>query len=187
MIPSNNSDQLRSLLNQAVETGSLCDIKKFREFCFEILHDRIRAKAEFIVPSMAEDTTQQVFLKIFELNLSVLLNKTVNGSHLEGYLLKVAENICRDERKKIGKRREFHLIEDIDSKKHSSNPFKAIELQYDLEQALKQLPERQRIAFRRLFLKGKEYKEVAKTLNTTYAAAKNLVFEARKKLKQFFK
>jgi len=172
--------KVNTILQQALHAACCQQTHKFHKLCYEILHDKVYMIAYGYSETDAKDLTQDIFLKIFELDINKL---KPHASYIEAYLLRTARNYCNtyinNKKKKI--------IEDISEHQiHDKSYQLSFSSKMDLENALKSIPERQAIAVK-MKSKGFKIKEIAETLNSSEGAVKTLIYNGRIKIKQYFK
>lgn len=169
---------LKNTLNKAIN-NTCCDYtRKFHEACHEVLYDKINRRVLYYlkVKTEAEDLTQDIFLKIFEMDI----NKLQHIDDIESYLLKIAQNYCLDYLKKK------KMTEDISEYQLQDRGYNLnLSSKIDLENALENIPERRAVAIREK-LKGYKIGEIAKSLDLSEGAVKNLIYYGKQDIKKYF-
>jgi RNA polymerase sigma factor (sigma-70 family) len=177
-------------------------LKEGDESAFKILvetwQDMVYNTALGIVQNAedAEDVTQEVFIEVYE-SVHSFLGKSKLSTWL--YRITITKSLDHEKRKKRKKR--FAFISGIinDQKEENIHPpdfdhpgilFENKEKAVKLFKALKQIPDKQRIAFTLHKLEGLSYQEISEIMNTTLYAVESLIGRAknnlRKELEQFY-
>lgn len=131
----------------------------------------------------SEDAAQEVFLKLF-----INAKKYKSQGKFHAFIARVTTNECLNRL-----RRNKHLLhledEFVEVSKYSSPDkiYEQNELKEDIQEALVQLPERQRIAFLMKIYGNFSYTEIGKNLGCSRIAIEGLIFRARQKLQQKLK
>lgn len=130
---------------------------------FAFARYRLRGAAE------AEDIASQVF----EIAYSRADKFNYNGVPIEGWLIGIARNLCRDHVKKLGRR---GYEEDIDDTIGPSEPdtADAIDLHHDLTSAMRALTEDQQEVLSLRFVLDRSVEETAQLMSRSEDAVKNL-------------
>jgi len=167
--------KINSTLNQALNYACCNEIAKFQEVCYTILHDKIHRIAYRYSKTDSKDLTQNIFLKIFEMDI----NKLKHIDDIESYLLKIARNYCLDylKKKKITEDISKYQLRD---KGYSLN----LSSKIDLKNALDNIPERQAVAIRKQ-LEGYKIEEIAGFLDSSEGAVKNLIYYGKQNIKNY--
>ncbi len=169
---------LKTTLSQALNSACCRQTQKFHELCYEILHDKIYKIAYSYSKTDAKDLTHDIFLKIFGLDINKL---KPHADYIEPYLLGIARYYCITYVKKK------KILEDISEyqlkdKGYQPNSFSKM----DMENALKSIPKRQAIAVK-MKSEGFTIKEIAEAMTSSEGAIKTLIYNARTKIKKYFK
>jgi RNA polymerase sigma-70 factor, ECF subfamily len=133
----------------------------------------------------ATDVVQETFMRLFQ-----KLDAYEPGKNFQGWLLRIAKNLCVDYyRKNYGRRREHESdrsLEDIDP---AAPPGDRSPGGFDLRQAfsraLARLAERQRLVFVMKHYNGLDYREIAQVLDISTGTVKSLHFKAVRNLRVF--
>ncbi len=152
-------------------------IKKYRKYIFSLLIKKIESKED------AEDLTQEIFIKLYN-----SLDNFKFKSSLKTYIYRMVTNKISDFKKQKNKtRQEYQLIEEFNENIYENDiDDKIIEEENikNLEEAIKQLPEKYKTLIYMRDFKNMNYKKIAKELQITENTAKIRHFYALKKLKQ---
>jgi len=132
---------------------------------------------------MAEDLTQEVFLRIYQ-----AAPKFEPRAKVSTWIFKIAVNLCINELKR--NERGSKLVQDLhkaaDSRADSTPPttIENREMQQRIMEALNKLPESQRMAILLKLFQGMSYKEIASVMGASVSSIESLIFRARTRLKQ---
>ena len=144
----------------------------------------------------AEDVAQEVFMEVYE---SVDSFKGQSKFSTWLYRITITKSIDHEKRKRRKKR--FALIKNIfgDSQTENMHPpdfehpgilFENKEKATELFKALKEIPDKQKVAFMLNKLEGLSYQEIAEIMDTTLYAVESLIGRAkanlRKQLQNFY-
>ncbi|MEO7306077.1 MAG: RNA polymerase sigma factor [Ferruginibacter sp.] len=138
----------------------------------------------------ADDITQEVFIQVYQ-----SVSSFKGDSKFSTWLYRITVSKALDHEKKKKRKKRFGFVQllfggDEEEQVHSvefdhpgvqlEKKEKANELFY----ALKQIPEKQRIAFTLNKLEGQSYQEVAEIMNTTLYAVESLMGRAKTNLRK---
>lgn len=130
----------------------------------------------------AADLSMEVFVRAYR-----SLKKFEERSSFYVWLTRIAVNLCINFSKRE-KFRSFLSIFDVSERPElSSTPEEQVqrsELKLAIDQAIKKLPERQRVSFVLKFHQGLTHKEIAEIMEISEGAAKANYFQAIKKLQK---
>ena len=138
----------------------------------------------------ADDITQEVFIRVYQ---SV---SSFNGdSRVSTWLYRITVSKALDHEKKRKRKKRFGFVQSLFSSQdeelvhavefdHPGVQLEKKEKAAELFVALKQLPEKQRIAFTLHKLEGQSQQEVAEIMNTSLNAVESLMGRARVNLKK---
>jgi RNA polymerase sigma-70 factor (ECF subfamily) len=156
---------------------------KGREEAFVELYHRYRDRLVTYTQRMlgdqarAEDAAQEVFLKLYRARDSYQAK-----SRFSTFLYRIATNHCLNQRARL----EQHLVDgDADHDALATNHLDQQQrlaqkqLAGSIEQALSQLPERQRAALLLVHYEGMSYREAAESLEVSEQAIKAMIHRAR--------
>jgi RNA polymerase sigma-70 factor (ECF subfamily) len=145
----------------AAAWGAIFDLHYRSVFAF--VRYRLRGSAE------AEDIAAQVF----EVAYSHADRFDYRGVPIEGWLMGIARNLCRDRIKKLGRR---GFEEEIDERSGPAEPDSAdtVDLRQDLRAAMRVLTEDQQEVLSLRFLLDKSVEDTARLMNRSEDAVKNL-------------
>lgn len=128
-------------------------------------------------PTEAEDVTQETFLKLWTTAATWKPDAKVNT-----WLHRIAHNLCID---RIRRRRGSPMDTEIaDEDNQPSEIVMRRELATTVEQALSQLPERQRAAIALVHYQGMSNPEAAEVIGVGVEAVESLLSRARKSLRE---
>ena len=161
---------------------------KLKQFEIEVLplKDKISRLAYYLLTDSqeAEDATQEVFLKLWNLrdDLSVVEN-------MQAYVLRITRNLCLD---KIRSQNRSPLRDDStenEAVEKTKNPHEQTELRDTLsvvKKIIDTLPETQRTIISLRDIEGLEFDEIAEITGLNENAIKVNLSRARKKVRDFF-
>lgn len=144
----------------------------------------------------ADDITQEVFIQVFK-----SVSSFKGDSKFSTWLYRIALGKALDHEKKIKRKKRFgfmqHLFgnhDEVDRHQaefdHPGVRLEKKERANELFNALKQIPDKQRMVFTLHKLEGQSYQEVADIMNTTLYAVESLMSRAktnlRKELKKYY-
>jgi RNA polymerase sigma factor (sigma-70 family) len=161
---------------------------KLTQFEIQIipLKDKISRLAFYLLSDKAEaeDATQEVFLKLWNLrdDLSAVEN-------MQAYVLRITRNLCLDKIRAQNRRAQpDDLVDDIVVEK-AENPHEQTEIRDTLSVVRKMiasLPEAQRTVITLRDIEGLEFDEIAEITGMNENAIKVNLSRARKKIRDFF-
>ncbi len=144
----------------------------------------------------ADDITQEVFIQVFR-----SVSSFKGDSQFSTWLYRITLGKALDHEKKAKRKKRFGFVQslfgghdEVDKQQaefdHPGVKMEKKERANELFNALKQIPEKQRIAFTLHKLEGQSYQEVAEIMNTTLYAVESLMGRAkanlRKELKKYY-
>jgi len=144
------------------------------------------------VPEEAEEIVQETFLKVF----SNLHEFSPSKASFKTWLMTIARNQSINTFASL-KRKAARFLHDVTSERYGHGPeeslfdadqpdpeelFSTREQMARVEEALKQLPERQRTALQLKVLEHMSYEEIAGIMKTSHSSVESLIFRARQKL-----
>ena len=136
----------------------------------------------------AEDIAQDIFIKVFD-----NLNNFEGKSKFQTWLYRITVNTCLNAKAKKSINNTLQRDNEIELDNvwtNNNNPEKEYENKEFIERfenALKQLPERQREVFAMRYFDDMKYEEIAEILELTVGGLKANYYHAVKKLIQIFK
>lgn len=145
--------------------------------CYAFVHDK----------EEAEDLAQEVFIQVYE-----SLDKFRGECKLSTWLYRIAVNKAINYKKSVRYRMKRIRLEgdtsiSIASKDDlAQEKIEKEEIISHLHQAIKNLPERQRIALILNKYEERPYKEVAETMGISLASVESLLFRAKSYLEKYF-
>ncbi len=131
----------------------------------------------------AEDVAQEAFLRLWRLGASL----DVGTAGVKPWLRRVVSNLCID---KMRSGARTTVTDDVPEQRVEARQLEEIvgaELSGRVDQALKQLPERQRLALTLFHFEGMSQNEIAHTMDISDDAVEFLLARARRQLKMTLK
>ena len=163
--------------------SSLCEedvyTKVFREYS-KTLYNYLYYKSG--KEDLAKDLTQEAFLKLWQNCLRVQL------ATAKGYVFKTANNLLMNEFNHLKVKLKFAEKPQVSSS--PEDPIFILEekqLRNELEQAISDLPEKQRVAFLLSRIDKKTYKEIAEMLGISKQAVEKRIYNALDSLRKVSK
>jgi RNA polymerase sigma factor (sigma-70 family) len=141
----------------------------------------------------ADDITQEVFIQVFR-----SVSSFKGDSKFSTWLYRITLGKALDHEKKKKRKKRFGFVQSLlgaDGEEqlhpvefnHPGVKMEKKERAHELFNALKQIPDKQRIAFTLHKLEGQSYQEVAEIMNTTLYAVESLMGRAKANLKKELK
>lgn len=141
----------------------------------------------------AEDTAQEVFLKIYNARKSYK-----PSGKFSNYVYTIVNNICLNEIRDNKRRQEVSIHGQVDDetspqvdkesdKERVSDHFRKLELQVAVKSAIDSLPPQQRMAIILDKYEDLCYEDISKVMKTSVSAVKSLLSRARENLKERLK
>ena len=141
----------------------------------------------------ADDITQEVFIQVFR-----SVSSFKGDSKLSTWLYRITLGKALDHEKKKKRKKRFGFVQSLPGAEgeeqlhpvefnHPGVKMEKKERANELFNALKQIPDKQRIAFTLHKLEGQSYQEVAEIMNTTLYAVESLMGRAKANLKKELK
>ncbi|MEO6730361.1 MAG: RNA polymerase sigma factor [Ferruginibacter sp.] len=139
----------------------------------------------------ADDITQEVFVQVY-----LSINTFKGESKLSTWLYRITISKALDHEKKKKRKKRFGFVQSIFGNQENNHHDHAIEFDHpgiqlekkeragELFKALKQLPDKQRIAFTLHKLEGQSHQEIAEIMNTSLYAVESLMGRAKTNLKK---
>jgi len=131
-------------------------------------------------PEDAKDLTQEIFLKAFQ-----QIPRQNGDFHLEPWLYRVAVNTCLDHLRS-SKRHAVVALADHEEQASATDTFEQAETGRLVEETLRQLSDRHRLALVLKDLHGLRHEEIAGILGISRGAAETLLFRAREAFRRVF-
>lgn len=169
--------ELLLLLEKDVNNGFRLLVKRYSQPIYWHIRKIVYTHAD------ADDITQNVFIKVFQ-NLSGFKR----NSSLKTWIYKIATNESLNfinsaaQKKNI---RSDELVIQLSSQLKDDNFFDGDEIQFKLQQAIAELPEKQRIVFNMKYFDNIKYEDMSEILETSVGALKSSYHHAAKKVEQF--
>jgi RNA polymerase sigma-70 factor (ECF subfamily) len=141
----------------------------------------------------ADDITQEVFIQVFR-----SVSSFKGDSKISTWLYRITLSKALDHEKKMKRKKRFGFVQslfgindEVDNQQagfdHPGVQMEKKESADALFKALRQIPDKQRIAFTLHKLEGQTYQEVAEIMNTTVFAVESLMSRAKTNLKMTLK
>jgi RNA polymerase sigma-70 factor (ECF subfamily) len=132
----------------------------------------------------ANDVMQNVFLKVWN-----NLEKFREGSTLFTWIYRIATNECLSFLEEQKKKRNSTSLHDPDSnlsnRVRAEEHFDGKKLEWKLQIAIQQLPEKQRVIFNMRYFDGMTYDQISEVLGTSSGGLKANYHHAVKKIEEF--
>lgn len=137
-------------------------------------------------PTLAEDLAQQVFLRVWK-----SAKRYKPSAKFTTWLYTIVRNLVFNEARRAWRRHEMSFVGDdgSDADFHDNARQSPVdetlinELEAEVDKALAELPDNQRMAVILRWRENLSYEEIAAVLETSFSATKSLLFRARAKLK----
>ena len=180
---SNEEKQLiEALRNESTRRDAFTQmVRKYQEPLYRMVRRMV------LVHEDADDVLQNVFIKAWQ-----ALDNFRGDSSLSTWLYRIASNEALDH---IARQKRNGLSLDDDSKKVAqavasrleSDPyFDGDETEHQLQQAIAQLPKKQRMVFQMKYYEEMKYEEISNILGTSVGALKASYHHAVQKISSFF-
>lgn len=133
----------------------------------------------------ADDVLQNVFIKVWN-----ALANFREDSRLYTWLYKIATNECLTFLDQQKRKSAVHLDEvesGLSNKIKADDGFDANKLEWKLQLAIQQLPEKQRLVFNLRYYEEMPYEEMSRILDTSEGALKASYHHAAKKIEEFIR
>jgi len=133
----------------------------------------------------ANDVLQNMFIKVWN-----ALDHFREDSQLYTWLYRIATNECLTFLEQQKKRGTLSLTDDengLGNKIRADEGFDANRLEWKLQLAIQQLPEKQRLVFNLRYYDEMPYEEMSRVLDTSEGALKASYHHAAKKVEEFIK
>ncbi|MFY8020945.1 MAG: RNA polymerase sigma-70 factor [Bacteroidia bacterium] len=173
--------QEETLLNR-LKTG---DMKAF-ETLYKMFHKMLwhYAKEMLKDEDEAEDTVQQLFIRIWEKRDSLLISTS-----FKSYLFTSVRNACLKKMEKAVREKASDPLESTEMERvgKAQDPAQFKDLQLAIQSAIESLPERCRLIFKLSRYGGLTYTEIAKELELSVKTVENQMSKALQSLRQDLK
>jgi len=177
---------LKKELEKALLKKNYKNANRFYEICYDVLFEKIFFIANSFSKSMAEDLTQDYFVKILGIKIAKFEK---HKDYIEKYLVKIAYNAFNDF---VRQNKNSITLIIIESETIRQNNFllnkKSVDELADLYNLFiklgyaKLLSEEQNMAIKRK-IEGYSIKEIATEMEKSEGAVKNLIYRAKKIIK----
>lgn len=160
--------------------------------CLEMLSERYgrsifgMAYRLGLSPEDSEEIVQEWLIKLWTKADTWDASK---GVPAKAWIYRIANNLCIDRQRKLGRTKESGFVEGFDAEGEESadQSYEEASLREVVEQGLDQLPDNQRQALVMSYYEELSHKEIAEVMDTTPKAVEGLIARARKSLKEIFK
>ena len=161
-----------------------------KEAPFTVLLKKYQQKVYYQIKRMgiehedADDIAQQVWIKVWN-KLAGFKMESEFGT----WLFRIAYNETINFLEK-SKRLNTHTLSDLDELEHTraeSDQPNSTQIGIMLEQAVKQLPEKQKVVFMLRYFEAYSYEKIGEIMDTTVGGAKANFHQAVKKIEKFIK
>jgi len=180
----NQSEALISKLKQGDQSGFTAVLDLYQDMVYNTAIGIVQN------PDDADDITQEVFVQVY-----LSINTFKGESKLSTWLYRITISKALDHEKKKKRKKRFGFVQSLfgsqDNEQHHPVEFNHPGVQLEkkerageLFKALKQLPDKQRIAFTLHKLEGQSYQEIAEIMNTSLYAVESLMGRAKTNLKK---
>ena len=164
---------------RTLEAAKAGDLAAFERLMRQ--HERLVLRTALRIlgnPDDAQDVAQEVFLRLYR-----NLKKVEAAGNLEGWLYRVAVNLCRDQRRRKGRTEE--LEDTVAAPGDPQQELTAAERRRVLKMSLRMLPDKERAALVLRDLEGLSTTQVAEILGSSEATVRSQISKARVKVKDF--
>jgi RNA polymerase sigma-70 factor (ECF subfamily) len=180
----NQSKELIDRIKQGDETAFASVMELYQDMVYNTAIGIVQNAAD------ADDITQDVFVKVYQ-----TIGSFKGESKLSTWLYRITITTTLDVERKKKRKKRFAIIERFFG--GNDEPITAIEFNHPgialekketaaaLFKSLKQLPEKQQIAFTLHKLEGQNYQEIAAIMNTSLYAVESLMVRAKANLKKY--
>ncbi|MEO7766679.1 MAG: RNA polymerase sigma factor [Ferruginibacter sp.] len=180
----NQSEVLISKLRQGDRSGFTTAVKLYQDMVYNTAVGIVQNADD------ADDITQEVFVQVY-----LSINSFKGNSKLSTWLYRITISKALDHEKKKKRKKRFGFMQSIFGNQEAEQNF-AVEFDHpgvqlekkesaaELFKALKQLPDKQRIAFTLHKLEGQSHLEIAEIMNTSLYAVESLVGRAKNNLRK---
>ncbi len=180
----NQSDALIDKLKQGDQSGFTSVMDLYQDMVYNTAISIVQNADD------ADDITQEVFVQVY---LSV--NSFKGESKLSTWLYRITISKALDHEKKKNRKKRFGFVQSLFGSQdieqlhpvefnHPGVQLEKKERASELFKALKQLPDKQRIAFTLHKLEGQSHQEIAEIMNTSLYAVESLMGRAKANLKK---
>ncbi len=130
--------------------------------------------------TQAQDIAQEAFLRAYQ-----KLDRLTNPDVFAPWLISIARNVCREYRR--SKFRDRHVLVGLETPEIETNTSEDPGLSGELNEAMQNLSERERLAIHVHYMQELDIEEAMKILDTSRSGFYRLLEKARKKLEQYLK
>ncbi|MEO6547455.1 MAG: RNA polymerase sigma factor [Ferruginibacter sp.] len=180
----NQSEELIIKLKQGDQSGFTTIVELYKDMVYNTAVGIVQN------PDDADDITQEVFVQVY-----LSINSFKGESKLSTWLYRITISKSLDHEKKKKRKKRFGFMQSIFGHQdgetvhavefdHPGVQLEKKEKAAELFKALKQLPDKQRIAFTLHKLEGQSHQEIAEIMNTSLYAVESLMGRAKTNLKK---
>lgn len=180
----NQSEELIDKLKQGDQSGFSAVMDLYQDMVYNTAVSIVQNEDD------ADDITQEVFVQVY-----LSINSFKGESKLSTWLYRITVSKALDHEKKKKRKKRFGFVQSLfgDQDKEQIHPVEfnhpGVQLEKkeragELFKALKQLPDKQRIAFTLHKIEGRSHQEIAEIMNTTLYAVESLMGRAKTNLKK---
>jgi RNA polymerase sigma factor (sigma-70 family) len=180
----NQSEALINKLKQGDQSGFTAVMDLYQDMVYNTAISIVQNADD------ADDITQEVFVQVY-----LSINSFKGESKLSTWLYRITISKALDHEKKKKRKKRFALVQSLFGSQENE-PLHPVEFNHpgvqlekkeraaELFKALKQLPDKQRVAFTLHKIEGQSYQEVAEIMNTSLYAVESLMGRAKTNLKK---
>lgn len=179
-----NQPELVSLLQQKDESAFTKLVEEWQNMVYNTAVSIVQNEAD------ADDITQEVFIQVYQ-----SVSSFKGESKFSTWLYRITVGKALDHQKRKNRKKRFGFIQSLFGAdgaeqvtvvefNHPGIQLEKKEKAAELFQALKKIPEKQRLAFTLHKLEGQSYQEIADIMNTTLYAVESLMSRAKTNLKK---
>jgi RNA polymerase sigma-70 factor (ECF subfamily) len=152
--------------------------KSFHKMLWHYAKEMLKDKDE------AEDTVQQIFIRIWEKRDSILISTS-----FKSYLFTSVRNACLKKMEKAVREKASDPLESTEMERvgKAQDPAQFKDLQSAIQQSIESLPERCKLVFKLSRFGGLTYVEIAKELDLSVKTVENQMSKALQTLRQDLK
>ena len=183
----NQSDELVEKLKKGDQASFTTVVDLYQDMVYNTAISIVQSQQD------ADDIAQEVFVQVY-----LSIGSFKGESKLSTWLYRITVSKALDHERKKKRKKRFGFMQSLfgSHDEEANHPVEfdhpGIQLEKkesarDLFSALKQLPEKQRVAFTLHKLEGQSYQEIAAIMNTSLYAVESMMGRARTNLKKILK
>ncbi|MCW3089200.1 MAG: polymerase subunit sigma-70 [Ferruginibacter sp.] len=180
----NQSEELVIKLQQGDQSGFTAVVELYKDMVYNTAVGIVQNADD------ADDITQEVFVQVY-----LSINTFKGESKLSTWLYRITISKALDHEKKKKRKKRFGFVQSIFGNQENESVYPVefnhpgVQLEKkekasELFKALKQLPDKQRIAFTLHKLEGQSHQEIAEIMNTSLYAVESLMGRAKNNLRK---